>query len=215
MDLFEVGVYLLVIVVASGCVFGIMWLLMRSMTPVRPLTKKEIEMLKAAGKTKIPKYVPVKIVKKAKGKGKDKNKDKYKDKDKDENLVKLKDMSADKLLPEMGQSPEESSKKPKKSSEEKDGKNASPSPAAVVDEPPQEIAEIALPDLPTMDTLVEGEEETPEQQNIEELMSVFELEEVEDSATSDLAANLFDVDVENIENLGNEVSEFLGGMRSK
>ncbi|MHB8085946.1 MAG: hypothetical protein ACYDHZ_08970 [Dehalococcoidia bacterium] len=212
MDFYEVGVYLLIIVVASGCVFGIMWLLMRSMTPVRPLSKKEIEMLKAAGKTKIPKYVPVKIVKK--GKGKDKNKEK--DKDKDEKLVKLKDMSADKLLPEMGQSSAEAPKKSKKSSEENKGKsNASPSPSGAADEPPQEIAEIALPDLPTMDTLVEGEEETPEQQNIEELMSVFELEEVEDSATSDLAANLFDVDVENIENLGSEVAEFLGGMRPK
>ena len=42
-----------------------------------------------------------------------------------------------------------------------------------------------------------------------------EFEEVEDSATSDLAANLFDVDVENIENLGNEVADFLGGMHSK
>ncbi len=49
--------------VASLCVFGIIWLLMRSMTPVRPLTKKEIEALKAAGQRKIPKYVPVKRVK--------------------------------------------------------------------------------------------------------------------------------------------------------
>ena len=72
MDFFEVGVYLLVIVVASGCTFGIIWLLMRSMTPVRPLTKKEIEMLKAAGQKKIPKYVPVKSAKKEKGKDKEK-----------------------------------------------------------------------------------------------------------------------------------------------
>ena len=209
MDFFEVSVYLLIIVVASICVFGIMWLLMRSMTPRRALSKKEIEILKAAGVKRIPKAVPIKAAKKGKGKGKDKNKDK------DDKLLKLKDLSTDKLLPEMVRSPEEASKKGKKSSEEDRGKkNASPAPDAA-DEPPQEIAEIALPDLPTMDTLVEGEEETPEQQNIEELMSVFELEEVEDSATSDLAANLFDVDVENIENLGNEVADFLGGMHSK
>lgn len=213
MDFYEVGVYLVVIVVASMCTFGIIWLLMRSMTPVRPLTKKEIEMLKAAGQKKIPKYVPVKRVKAAKGK------DKGKGKDKEDNLLRLKELSDNKLLPDMP-SVEEASKRDKKSSGEKDGKkdgkkDASPSPEKAADMPQQEVAEIALPDLPTMDTLVEGEEETPEQQNIEELMSVFELEEVEDSATSDLAANLFDVDVENIEHLGSEVSEFLGGMRSK
>jgi ABC-type glycerol-3-phosphate transport system permease component len=205
-DFFEVSVYLLIIVVAAICVFGIMWLLMRSMTPRRALTKKEIEILKAAGVKKIPKAVPVKAAKKEKGKGKDK------DNHKDDKLLKLKELSDDKLLPENIQSAEKGSKKAGKSSREKDASPASHEPA---DTPQEEIAEIALPDLPTMDTLVEGEEETPEQQNIEELMSVFELEEVEDSATSDLAANLFDVDVENIEHLGNEVSEFLGGMHSK
>jgi ABC-type glycerol-3-phosphate transport system permease component len=202
-DFYEVGVYLLIIVVASMCVFGIMWLLMRSMTPVRAISKKEIEILKAAGVKKIPKVVPVKKGKKEKGNSKDKNKGK------DDKLLKLKELSDDKLLPENVQSAEAASKKSKKSSEDKDEKKGASS------APYEEVSEIALPDLPTMDTLVEGEEETPEQQNIEELMSVFELEEVEDSAASDLAANLFDVDVENIESLGNEVSEFLGGMRSK
>ncbi|MGA2367355.1 MAG: hypothetical protein ABSF74_02125 [Dehalococcoidia bacterium] len=216
MDFFEVGVYLLIIVVASVCVFGLMWLLMRSMKPVRPLSKKEIEMLKAAGQTNIPKYMQVKRVKAAKGKDKGKGKDKNKNRDKDDKLLKLKDLSDDKLLPENIQNAEEASKKAKKSSGDKDEKKGASSVSEeAAPAPYEEVSEIALPDLPTMDTLVEGEEETPEQQNIEELMSVFELEEVEDSSTSDLAANLFDVDVENIEHLGNEVSEFLGGMRSK
>ncbi len=81
---------------------------------------------------------------------------------------------------------EAASKKAKKTSEEKgnkksDKKGASPGPEEAQPAPYEEVAEIALPDLPTMDTLVEGEEETPEQQNIEELMSVFEMEEVEES----------------------------------
>lgn len=68
MDIFEVSVYLLIIVVASVCVFGIMWLLMRSMTPRRALTKKEIEILKASGVKKIPKAVPIKAAKRVKAK---------------------------------------------------------------------------------------------------------------------------------------------------
>ena len=70
---------------------------------------------------------------------------------------------------------------------------------------------MSLPDLPSMDTLTEGEEELPKEEI--DLMSVFESEDAEDSSTSDLAANLFDVDVSNIEKLGSEVSQFLSGKR--
>ena len=59
-----------------------------------------------------------------------------------------------------------------------------------------------------------GGPQAPKEDELD-LMSVFQSEDAEDSSTSDLAANLFDVDVQNIEKLGSEVSEFLGGMRSK
>jgi hypothetical protein len=68
-----------------------------------------------------------------------------------------------------------------------------------------------LPDLPAMDTLTEEDVEMPKEDI--DLMSVFDGEDEEDSATSDLAANLFDVDVSNIEKLGSEVSQFLNGIR--
>ena len=69
--------------------------------------------------------------------------------------------------------------------------------------------------MPSLDTMTEGEEETDKGVSTEDLMSVFEVDETEDSTVSDLAANLFDVEAENIEKLGAEVSQILGEMRTR
>ncbi len=214
MDFYEVGVYLLIIIVAAGSVLGVMLLLTRSMQPqVRRVIikdgKKIVVTVPAPPKVKAEKTAGDKD---AKGK-KTKEKGKKKSKKGEDKLLKLKELPEDRLLPEKARSEEEAAKKSK--GDHANGKGEKGAAAAGAEEAPQEMAEIALPDLPTMDTLTEGEEPEQEQHSIEELMSVFQVEDAEDSATSDLAANLFDVDVENIEKLGNEVAEFLGGMRSR
>lgn len=221
MDFYEVGVYLVIIVVASTCVFGVMWLLMRSM---QPKGKKAMKNPALASPGNAPRQVAEKPPRKTRYKKQSKNR-----KDK---LITLKELPDSKLLPagEADQSApgkakagfllEQKDEEPVVSKDEvkptvkkidareaktesKQGDNAEPG------------GEIAMPDLPSLDTITEGEEETAQEQDALDLMSVFETEETEDSATTDLAANLFDVDVQNIEKLGSEISEFLGGMRSK
>lgn len=225
MGFYEVGIYLLIIVVASACVFGIMWLLMRSMQPKRPKSRKRAA-LAAVAAGQIPKQLPPASDEGGKvKKNKKEKKEKKKKTSKGEKLLELKDMPDNRLL-EHGKGSAAVAKPEKdipagsveavqktsaaageNNSQEAIGQDAPPTVAA------QEDGEMNLPDLPSLDTLTDEEEE-PKEEEID-LMSVFESEEAEDSATSDLAANLFDVDVQNIEKLGSEVSEFLNGMRSK
>jgi hypothetical protein len=221
LDFYEIGVYLVIVLVASTSVFGVMWLLIRSMTPKRRKPRRATALLKAGADIR-----PVKNAKKN-GKGKSKGK-------KDE-LPELKEYPESKLLPlgnEKGKkgkpdkAEDEKHPRQKPADEKKENEKVLAAAAvgaagAVKDGTNQETAnqegtaqeggEIALPDLPSMDTLTEGEEEMPKEEV--DLMSVFQSEDSEDSSTSDLAANLFDVDVGNIEKLGSEVSQFLSGMR--
>jgi hypothetical protein len=46
-------------------------------------------------------------------------------------------------------------------------------------------------------------------------MNIFEVEEVENSYTSDLAANLFDVDLNSLEKLSQEVLEVYSGKKKE
>jgi hypothetical protein len=215
-DFYEVGMYLLIIIVASGCVFGIMFLLMRSMRPKRPKRRRSVNgQIKSAP---IKRVAEEKEDKKDKDKKKDKSKKNRKSK-KDE-LLELKDLPANKLLPE-GVAGESNSKNKSKTlaetnedeksqvAQQENGQENNKE-----EEKPAEYQELSITDLPAMDTLVDGEEDAPEKEELD-LMSVFETEDAEDSSTSDLAANLFDVDVQNIEKLGSEVSEYLNGMRSR
>jgi hypothetical protein len=220
-DFYEVGVYLVVIIVASICVFGIMWLLMKSMQPKRPKGRKRVaQAAVAAGKT--PKQIPqessetIKEKKNAKNKKEKNNKEKKSKSPKmgEEKLLALKDLPDNKLLPQgEASSSSKESQKPPKEPEEHAAVDAQNNDQAKADAGDQENSEVTLPDLPSMDTLT-TEEEAPKEVELD-LMSVFQSEDAEDSSTSDLAANLFDVDVQNIEKLGSEVSEFLGGMRSR
>ncbi|MCX6005699.1 MAG: hypothetical protein NTZ34_00335 [Chloroflexi bacterium] len=226
MDFYEVGVYMAIIIVASICVFGIMWLLMKSMQPKRPKGRKRAAMAAvAAGKA--PKQIPqessetIKEKKNAKNK-KDKNKKEKKSKSPkkgEEKLLALKDLPDNRLLPQGETSAtskgarQDEQQKPSWESQEKAANNAKDNDQTEADAGDQANAEVTLPDLPSMDTL-SSEEEAPKEEELD-LMSVFQAEDAEDSSTSDLAANLFDVDVQNIEKLGSEVSEFLGGMRSR
>jgi hypothetical protein len=224
-DFYEVGVYMEIIIVASICVFGIMLLLMKSMQPKRPKRKRADMAAVAAGK--VPKQIPqessetVKEKKNTKNK-KEKNKKEKKSKSPkmgEEKLLALKDLPDSRLLPQ-GEAASSSKESPKNDKqklpaepEEHAAADAKNNDQAEADAGDQANSEMTLPDLPSMDTL-SAEEEAPKEEELD-LMSVFQAEDAEDSSTSDLAANLFDVDVQNIEKLGSEVSEFLGGMRSK
>jgi hypothetical protein len=227
---YEVGVYMAIIVVASICVFGIMWLLMKSMQPKRPKGRKR-PALAAAVAGQSSKTVAQEPAGKGKDKKSKKEKKKKSSKNDEEKLLKLKDMSDSRLLSQ-GETAAASKDKPKKAKENEAAESQvqSPAPAegenkeaaaqepvadAAADQGPMvdENGEVILAELPSMDTLTE-EEEAPKEAEID-LMSVFESEDAEDSSTADLAANLFDVDVQNIEKLGSEVSEFLNGMRSR
>lgn len=230
MGLYEVGVYLVIIVVASVCVFGIMWLLMRSMTPKRPKRRKRVA-LATAGTAGATKQLPQQSGETKKEKKDKKNKKEKKEKKgkgakvQEEKLLKLKEMPDSRLLSQ-GTADASSKDKAGEGSEKPTGEIQDKSPVAAggegaeasAQEAPvsaegQDDAPLDLPDLPSLDTLT-TEEEAPKEEEID-LMSVFETEDAEDSATSDLAANLFDVDVQNIEKLSSEVSEFLNGMRSR
>ena len=222
MDLYEVGVYLVIIVVASVCVFGIMWLLMRSMQPKRPRGRRRVAAAAAAAGGSAPREMPKESSVPAKEKKNNKNKKEKKKKEpkvREEKLLKLKELPDNRLL-QQSEAPSASKASPK----DQKGTADKSSPESGEKEPAeekadetaagQENADMTLPDLPSMDTLTEEEDTSPKEDTLD-LMSVFETEDAEDSTTSDLAANLFDVDVQNIEKLGSEVSEFLGGMRSK
>lgn len=218
MDFYEIGVYLVIVLVASTSVFGVMWLLIRSMTPKRRKPRRNTALLKAGADKR-----PVKNVK---------NNGKGKSKGKKEELPELKEYPESKMLPmgsekaKKGKTEDDKNSRQKHADDKKEGEKvlaaaaggaAGAAMATAAQEGSyqegagQEGGEIALPDLPSMDTLTEGEEEAPKEEL--DLMSVFQSEDAEDSSTSDLAANLFDVDVGNIEKLGSEVSQFLSGMR--
>jgi FtsZ-interacting cell division protein ZipA len=74
---------------------------------------------------------------------------------------------------------------------------------------------VDLPELPAADNLEESDEEIVEEKNSEDLMNIFEVEEVENSYTSDLAANLFDVDLNSLEKLSQEVLEVYSGKKKE
>ena len=226
MDFYEVGVYLVIIIVACTCVFGIMWLLMKSMQPKRPKGRKRVA-LAAVAAGKAPKQIPqessetVKEMKNVKNRKEKKKKEKKSKapKTREDKLLELKELPDNRLLPqgEASASPkgarQDEQQKPSGESQEQAANDAKDNDQAAADAGDQANAEMTLPDLPSMDTL-SSEEEAPKEEELD-LMSVFQAEDAEDSSTSDLAANLFDVDVQNIEKLGSEVSEFLGGMRSR
>jgi hypothetical protein len=222
LDFYEIGVYLVIVLVASTSVFGVMWLLIRSMTPKRRKPRRGTALLKAGANVKPARPAM------QKGNGKSKGKK--------EELPELKEYPESKMLPmgnekaKKGKAEDDKHSRQKPADEKKEaekvlavaaagaaagaasaGKDGTNQETAYQDGTAQEGGEIALPDLPSMDTLTEGEEEAPKEEL--DLMSVFQSEDAEDSSTSDLAANLFDVDVGNIEKLGSEVSQFLSGMR--
>jgi hypothetical protein len=229
MDFFEVGIYLMIVIVAGAVAFGIMWMMMRAMRPkrarrrrpsgpVQVVAGKQVGLLpqgnvEVAGTEKTEKRGKRDRSEREKGR-----KEEKKSRDRDDSLPKLKDLPDERLLPEVMRKKQEA----RKPAEEKPEAEARKQPqqhspgsreseqAAAQD---QAAADLELPDLPSLDTMVEEEEQSQTEEV--DLSNVFEIEEEEDSATSDLAANLFDVDLGNIEKLSSEVSEYLNGMRSK
>lgn len=206
------------ILVASGAVFGVMWLLMRSMVPRQPkhrrsmaLTKTGVDLDTDAG----PSSRPMRNSRK--------NARRKKSRARESGLLELKEPPVSKVLPADGERlaeiKAEKDKQAKLKSDDESkaegkgyvgGSPKASSPKEADSASIQKDGEVALPDLPSLDTLTGEEQEMPEEKI--DLMSVFETDDTEDSATSDLAANLFDVDIANIEKLGNEVSQFLNNM---
>jgi hypothetical protein len=64
---------------------------------------------------------------------------------------------------------------------------------------------VTVAELPSVDTLDDSDDGTGEAAANEDLMSIFQVEEAEDSYVSDLANKLFDVETSNIQALGLEV----------
>lgn len=226
MDAFEATVYLGIVGIASAGVFFTIWLMIRSVQPKKAKSRKK---LLAAGKVAPAMALPAPgEMKKGDTSSKAKNKKEIKDKKKkkvsEKDLIELKEYPEQKLI--------ESRKPGAARSETSRGAAGAAAAVAAADgrdeitTPPDQVPvarakqsqpdeELALPELPSLDTLTEGEEEKNEGVNTEDLMSVFEVDEAEDSSVSDLAANLFDVDAQHIEKLSAEVAQILGEMRSK
>jgi hypothetical protein len=64
-----------------------------------------------------------------------------------------------------------------------------------------------------VDTLEESDEEIVEEKDSEDLMNIFQVEEAEDTLTSELAANLFEVDLTSLEKLSKEVLQVYSGKK--
>lgn len=235
MDFFEIGVYLMIIVIAALCVFGVMWLLIKSMQPkkksVRPHAAPALAASRTAskqitrGQADVPEDdIPVKGKKlKSEKKGK---------KGKKEKLLTVKELPDSMLLPAGEEAETQESIKPKREfllekQEEKapaikqvklpeaaESMNQTAKPeeplAAEEEESIEEISDAELPSIEADD-----KEGSADKQDAGDLMSVFDIDDTEESSNSDLAASLFDVDVENIEKLSNEVAGFLGGKKSR
>jgi hypothetical protein len=78
---------------------------------------------------------------------------------------------------------------------------------------PLNTESIDLPELPSVDTLEESDEEIVEEKDSEDLMNIFQVEEAEDTLTSELAANLFEVDLTSLEKLSKEVLQVYSGKK--
>ena len=219
MDSFEAAVYLGIVAIASGGVFFTIWLMIRSVQPKKARQRKMLAAVKVAPTKALPEG-------KEQKQSKSRKKDKKKNKDEEKELIQLKEYPEHKLienkkaaatlpeLPDMPQRPK--GKTLDETGPEQEAKKPVESELAAGEATEgQEDGNVELPELPSLDTLTDGEEEKEEGAGTEDLMSVFDVDEAEDSTVSDLAANLFDVDAENIEKLGSEVSQILGEMRSR
>jgi hypothetical protein len=114
--------------------------------------------------------------------------------------------------------PDKQAKKSKQEKQEeerqkKEGKQAAgqedkqPVAAAAAGEEVQAPVEesVTVAELPSADTLDDSDDGADETAANEDLMSIFQVEEAEDSYVSDLANKLFDVETSNIQALGLEV----------
>ncbi|RPJ61258.1 MAG: hypothetical protein EHM12_05475, partial [Dehalococcoidia bacterium] len=135
MGIYEVGVYLAIIVVASICVFGIMWLLMRSMQPKRPRNRKRVALAAAAAgqSSRQVTQEPAGNDKEKKGKKEKNKKEKKKKASKnEEKLLKLTDLSDSRLLSQ-GETAAASKDKAKKGREKDSAGPEEQAPAAPED----------------------------------------------------------------------------------
>jgi hypothetical protein len=203
-DFFETGIYVLIVAVAMLLCLIIILVLSASNKPKRP--KRKLRGL-PEGRRKIAasdqKLLPEGGITDDDLKGKKSRKDK-------------------KSKPEKNK---KDGKKPVPALMEKEGKDKNAgsgeaektvTAAATQDEKAEAPAEsLTVAALPSLDTLDEsGDDNQEENASQEDLMSIFQIEEEEDSYVSDLANKLFDVETRNLQALGLELLEVFSGGKS-
>jgi hypothetical protein len=70
--------------------------------------------------------------------------------------------------------------------------------------------DIALPSLPAADVLEESDEEYEEKMDTEDLLNIFQSEDEDESNLTDMASNMFEVDLKGLGDLGVEVLQYMG-----
>ena len=101
---------------------------------------------------------------------------------------------------------EERARKEEKEVAEKEDKRVATAASAGEEAEAPAVENVTVADLPSADTLDDSDDGSGEDAAAkEDLMSIFQVEEAEDSYVSDLANKLFDVETSNIQALGLEV----------
>ena len=191
-DFWSTGIYVLITV---GALFVAMLVILLLTATAKPKKSRKRVKGKATGKKLL---APADLMLLAEGsagedgKGKKKKKDKQSKKEKDSKKSRQEKQE------------EERAKKDAKQSDQKDGKEVSEGPAGEAAAAPAE-ENVTVAELPSVDTLDDSEDLLGDEAAKEDLMSIFQVEEVEDSYVSDLANKLFDVETSNIQALGLEV----------
>jgi hypothetical protein len=221
-DYFEMTVYLGIVGIASVSVLSAVWLMVRSMVPKRRKgqTRRQlaqVRQVKEVSEGRRPAQIE------APSESKKSKKNKKKDKNKNDKLLKLNDYPESRLLAEGNESGEKTKKNKGKQVKEPEPAPVMMDLEAAADRANTDEGEAVVPDLnsgemeslPSLDTLVEGTDEPEAQLDTDALMSVFDVGEEVDTDTADLAATLFDVDVQNIGDLTSEITSILAEMKPK
>lgn len=195
-DFWSSGIY---VVITVGALFVALLIILLLTATAKPKRARKRGKGKAAGKKML---APSELMLLAEGgageNGKGKNKKKEKPSKKDKQAKKSKQERQDE---------ERLKKEEKQAAEHADKKSASGAAGAAAGEGAEAPADdnVTVAELPSVDTLDDSEDLVGEDAAKEDLMSIFQVEEVEDSYVSDLANKLFDVETSNIQALGLEV----------
>lgn len=193
-DFWSTGIY---VVITVGALLVAMIIILLLTATAKPKKSRKRGKGKAAGKKLM---APSELMLLAEGgagengKGKNKKKEKPAKKDKQAKQSRQEKQEEERLRKEEKQAAESADKKSAVAAAA--GHEGAEAPA---DE------NVTVADLPSVDTLDDSDDGSGDEAAKEDLMSIFQVEEVEDSYVSDLANKLFDVETSNIQALGLEV----------